>query len=219
MSPASLGVVTFRRHPSGVDDEAILERINASLAERDRARRRGLHLDCSCPRPLCAATVHPQPLDVAGRSRPRARAGGDTPRSTSPPARRRYARELSAHRGRLAGTHVSRRRRAALARAVRVARPRAGRAGPAHRARAPRRGRRKQSSSSGRSAATSMSFSTARSRHGRRRAAARRSARASSSASWRRSTGEQASGAPARPPSRRPSRRACSCSTGCSSTG
>jgi aromatic-L-amino-acid/L-tryptophan decarboxylase len=34
MSPASLGVVTFRRHPSGVDDEAILERINASIAER-----------------------------------------------------------------------------------------------------------------------------------------------------------------------------------------
>lgn len=34
MSPASLGVVTFRRHPSGVDDEAVLERINASLAEK-----------------------------------------------------------------------------------------------------------------------------------------------------------------------------------------
>jgi glutamate/tyrosine decarboxylase-like PLP-dependent enzyme len=34
MSPASLGIVTFRRHPSGVDDEAILERINASIAER-----------------------------------------------------------------------------------------------------------------------------------------------------------------------------------------
>jgi len=34
MSPASLGVVTFRRHPAGVDDEAALERINASLAER-----------------------------------------------------------------------------------------------------------------------------------------------------------------------------------------
>ena len=33
MSPASLGVVTFRRHPAGVDDEAALERINASLAE------------------------------------------------------------------------------------------------------------------------------------------------------------------------------------------
>ena len=33
-SPASLGVVTFRRHPNGVDDEAILERINASVAER-----------------------------------------------------------------------------------------------------------------------------------------------------------------------------------------
>ena len=34
MSPASLGVVTFRRHPSGVDNEATLERINASLTER-----------------------------------------------------------------------------------------------------------------------------------------------------------------------------------------
>jgi aromatic-L-amino-acid decarboxylase len=34
MSQASLGVVTFRRHPSDVDDEAILERINASIAER-----------------------------------------------------------------------------------------------------------------------------------------------------------------------------------------
>jgi hypothetical protein len=34
MSPASLGIVTFRRHPPGVDNEAILERINASLAER-----------------------------------------------------------------------------------------------------------------------------------------------------------------------------------------
>ena len=34
MSGASLGVVTFRRHPPGVDDEAALERMNASLAER-----------------------------------------------------------------------------------------------------------------------------------------------------------------------------------------
>ena len=33
MTPASLGVVTFRRHPPGVDDEAVLERMNASLAE------------------------------------------------------------------------------------------------------------------------------------------------------------------------------------------
>jgi aromatic-L-amino-acid decarboxylase len=32
MSPASLGVVTFRRHPPGMDNEAMLERINASLA-------------------------------------------------------------------------------------------------------------------------------------------------------------------------------------------
>jgi len=37
MSPASLGVLTFRRHPQGVDDEAILERINAALvAEIER---------------------------------------------------------------------------------------------------------------------------------------------------------------------------------------
>jgi hypothetical protein len=34
MSAASLGIVTFRRHPVGVDDEAILERINAGLAEQ-----------------------------------------------------------------------------------------------------------------------------------------------------------------------------------------
>jgi len=33
-SPASLGIVTFRRHPPGVDDETALERINASLAEQ-----------------------------------------------------------------------------------------------------------------------------------------------------------------------------------------
>ena len=34
MTPASLGIVTFRRHPPGVDDEAVLERINASLVEQ-----------------------------------------------------------------------------------------------------------------------------------------------------------------------------------------
>ena len=34
MSPASLGIVTFRRHPTGVDDEARLERINAAIAEQ-----------------------------------------------------------------------------------------------------------------------------------------------------------------------------------------
>ena len=34
MTPASLGIVTFRRHPPGVDDERVLERINASIAER-----------------------------------------------------------------------------------------------------------------------------------------------------------------------------------------
>ena len=33
MTPASLGIVTFRRRPSGVDDEAVLERINAELAD------------------------------------------------------------------------------------------------------------------------------------------------------------------------------------------
>jgi hypothetical protein len=34
MSPASLGVVTFRRHPPGEDNEALLERVNASLVDR-----------------------------------------------------------------------------------------------------------------------------------------------------------------------------------------
>jgi selenocysteine lyase/cysteine desulfurase len=34
MTPASLGVVTFRRHPAGVDDEAQLERINAAIVEQ-----------------------------------------------------------------------------------------------------------------------------------------------------------------------------------------
>jgi glutamate/tyrosine decarboxylase-like PLP-dependent enzyme len=33
LSPASLGIVTFRRRPSGIDDEAALERINAALVE------------------------------------------------------------------------------------------------------------------------------------------------------------------------------------------
>jgi aromatic-L-amino-acid/L-tryptophan decarboxylase len=33
LSPASLGVVTFRRHPAGVDDEAILEGANARLVD------------------------------------------------------------------------------------------------------------------------------------------------------------------------------------------
>jgi aromatic-L-amino-acid/L-tryptophan decarboxylase len=53
MSPASLGVVTFRRRPAGIDDETSLERVNASLAERieeagdvflSTARVRGSHV-------------------------------------------------------------------------------------------------------------------------------------------------------------------------------
>jgi hypothetical protein len=34
LTPASLGVLTFRRHPAGVDDEWSLERINAAIADR-----------------------------------------------------------------------------------------------------------------------------------------------------------------------------------------
>jgi hypothetical protein len=34
VTPASLGVLTFRRHPAGVDDERTLERINADLVSR-----------------------------------------------------------------------------------------------------------------------------------------------------------------------------------------
>src|SRR5262249_2902515 len=33
MSPASLGIVTFRRHPAGIDDEVRLERLNAAFAD------------------------------------------------------------------------------------------------------------------------------------------------------------------------------------------
>ena len=33
LSPASLGILTFRRRPPGVDDEAVLERVNAALVE------------------------------------------------------------------------------------------------------------------------------------------------------------------------------------------
>jgi glutamate/tyrosine decarboxylase-like PLP-dependent enzyme len=34
MTEASLGIVTFRRHPDGLDNEALLDRMNASLAEQ-----------------------------------------------------------------------------------------------------------------------------------------------------------------------------------------
>src|SRR3954469_9831355 len=34
MTDASLGIVTFRRHPGGVDNEALLDRMNAGLAEQ-----------------------------------------------------------------------------------------------------------------------------------------------------------------------------------------
>jgi glutamate/tyrosine decarboxylase-like PLP-dependent enzyme len=34
MSPASLGIVTFRRRPAGIDDEGRLERINARIADQ-----------------------------------------------------------------------------------------------------------------------------------------------------------------------------------------
>ncbi len=34
MTDASLGIVTFRRHPGGVDNEALLDRMNAGLADQ-----------------------------------------------------------------------------------------------------------------------------------------------------------------------------------------
>ncbi len=42
LSPAVLGVVCFRRHPGDVDDEAVLERMNADLVARFEASGRGL---------------------------------------------------------------------------------------------------------------------------------------------------------------------------------
>ena len=124
----------------------------------DRARGRRLRLDRARARPLRPAAVHPQPLDVAGRGRPRARAGGDAARSIVAAARRPPCARAT-RRSRRAGCGARRSTRDALrslplfaslddeqAERVLLSRARAPSPWPARR-----------SSSSGRSAGTSTS--------------------------------------------------------------
>ena len=64
MSPASLGIVTFRRHPVGEDDEGVLERINADIADQIENGRGAFRLDRPYPRPLRTADMRAQPFDA-----------------------------------------------------------------------------------------------------------------------------------------------------------
>ena len=217
MSPASLGMVTFRRHPSGVDDEAVLERINANLPTRSSAAAR-----CSSRAPGCAAATSLR-LCILNHSTSQAEvdralelvATLAVERRTR--RRRAGARELPADRGR-AGS-VGRRStpsasaRCRCSRRSTTTRPSAS---CSTRARAPRRGWRGVVEQW--QVSRDLYVVLDRRGRGRRRRNGLwpRSARASSSASWRRSTGEPGSRAPARRRSPRPGRRACSCSTGCS---
>ena len=221
MSPASLGIVTFRRHPAGVDDEAV-----ARAHQREPGRRRSSAAARSSSRPAgCAgATCCGCASSTTRRRRPRSTARSSWRRrsrsTSSAGASVRGARELSAasRPAGCAGRPLDAEALRSLPlfaslddeHAERVLRTRT---------RAPRPGRRGD-----RRAVAGQPRPLRRAerrRGGRRRRPARwrRSARATSSASWRRSTGEPASRAPARPPSLRPSRRGCSSSTGCSSTG
>ena len=218
MSPASLGMLTFRRHPSGVDDEAALERINASLA--DQIEHQG---DVFVSTAVCAgaraAPLHPQPLDDAGRGRPRARAGRDAAGRPRPPGRDGAGRGVSADRaGLAAAARARRRRRSASCRCS----PRSTTSRPSaccapRTSTTPRPGEaiveQWQVSRELYVVLDGMVEVTA---DGQLLDDAR--PRASSSASWPRSTGAPASAGPGRRPSRHASRRGCSCSAGCSST-
>jgi aromatic-L-amino-acid/L-tryptophan decarboxylase len=140
MSAASLGIVSFRRHPAGVENEVELDRINASLAEQIQAQETS-----SCPRLGCEAAS--SCVSASSTTRPRRRtsiarwswldaAGGRCADGA------RHAGEVSRDRPRLVAAPGTRCRGVAVVGAVRVARRHGGAAGSAHRARAPCRGRR-----------------------------------------------------------------------------
>ena len=77
MSPASLGVVAFRRHPAGVDDERTLERINTDLVKQIEA---GGEVFVSTGRVRGrshAAAVRAEPLHDRERGRPGDRPAGN----------------------------------------------------------------------------------------------------------------------------------------------
>ena len=88
MSPASLGIVTFRRHPHGEDDERVLERINADLADQieqggSSSSRRAASADATHCGYACSTTRRLRRTSTARSNSPR------TSRSTSkrrPPA-------------------------------------------------------------------------------------------------------------------------------------
>ena len=82
LAPATLGIVGFRRHPPGRDDEEDLERANATLITEIRGERRGTSLLDPAVRPLRDPPVRAQPRHDDLRRRPGARvaADGDLPR-------------------------------------------------------------------------------------------------------------------------------------------
>ena len=97
MSPASLGIVTFRRHPAGVDDEAVLERINAEPGRRRSSASGEVFVSTGRVRGryvlrLCILNHSTSQR----RGRPRARAGGVAAGRAGGPPRRPRARELPA---------------------------------------------------------------------------------------------------------------------------
>ena len=123
MSPASLGIVTFRRHPAGVDDEASLERINAGLADRierggevfvstGRVRGRYVLRLCVLNHSTSQAEVD-RALELAGALAVDVAAAAVDP----------GARELPGSRCRLAPAAHPRRRRSAIDSSLRLARP------------------------------------------------------------------------------------------------
>ena len=94
-APASLGVVTFRRHPVGIDDEARLEQLNTASSPASSAT-----VTCSCPPPASAAgwwygyassTTPPAPRWSSVRSSwwPRCRCDADRAAGRLAPARPR----------------------------------------------------------------------------------------------------------------------------------
>ena len=223
MSPASLGIVCFRRRFDGVDDEDELAELNAALVARLEATGEALvsstRLHGRYAIRLCIAQPH-----LARRGRrvgARLVRGGRAPSCrASDGAGAAGARRDDRRRARSRACGRSTRRRSSASRCSTTSRPSRRRASPPARASVrPRRARRSSSATS--SSATSTSSSPARPRCGSAATTSAISAPATSSASLRRSTGVPATATPARPPSRRPSPfasssyRRASCTTSC----
>ena len=130
LSPASLGVVTFRRRPPDVDDEAVLERINADLAERiEQSGEVFISTGRVHGRFALRLCILNHSTD-AERGRPGARAGRDTRGRRLTRALGARVGELPAARRGLARPLVARSRGATLDLALRRARRPGGGARP-----------------------------------------------------------------------------------------